>query len=224
MSDQETVIGNAQESGAAAGDKPADQAGTVIDNATPPEGSAPPAAPAEGEAPPAEGEDKLGDGDKATEGVPEAYEAFTVPEGAQLTDELKAYFEGVGKKLGLSQERAQAFVDEYFENAKANAEAALSALEEAHNAWVTEVKADKEFGGQDFDRNMQYVAKARDAFATPELLQLLNESRLGSHPEMVRLMYRVGKALSEDKFNPAGGATSDQARSVEDILYPTKAA
>jgi len=46
--------------------------------------------------------------------------------------------------------------------------------------------------------------KALDAFGTPELQTLLNESGLGNHPEIIRFMVRAGRAISQDTFVPAG--------------------
>ena len=37
-----------------------------------------------------------------------------------------------------------------------------------------------------------------DAFATPEFRQLLEQTGMGNHPEVIRTFYRAGKAISED--------------------------
>jgi hypothetical protein len=61
-----------------------------------------------------------------------------------------------------------------------------------------------------------------DAFGTPQLRELLNESRLGNNPEMIRFMYRAGKAISQDKFVAGGPARPDGARDPAKFLYPNQ--
>mgnify|MGYP000700477353 CR=1 FL=1 len=64
--------------------------------------------------------------------------------------------------------------------------------------------------------------KALDTFGTPEFRTLLNESGLGNHPEMIRMMFRAGKAISEDKFVPAGSGSPKGAKDAANALYPNQ--
>ena len=82
---------------------------------------------------------------------------------------------------------------------------------------------DKEFGGPALAENLSVAKKALDAFGTAELRTLLNESGLGNHPEIVRLFFRAGKAISEDRV--VTGSTG-QAKAgpksfsdLADVLY-----
>jgi hypothetical protein len=61
--------------------------------------------------------------------------------------------------------------------------------------------------------------KALDAFGTTELRSLLNESGLGNHPEVIRFMFRAGKAISEDSMvtGTKGEAKSAGPRSFNDL-------
>jgi hypothetical protein len=84
-------------------------------------------------------------------------------------------------------------------------------------------KQDKEFGGPALAENLSVAKKALDAFGTAELRTLLNESGLGNHPEIVRLFFRAGKAISEDRV--VTGSTG-QAKAgpksfsdLADVLY-----
>ena len=68
--------------------------------------------------------------------------------------------------------------------------------------------------------------KAVEQFGTPELRTLLDESGLGSHPEVVRFFYRAGKAIGDDNFVAAGrtappGGSSEQKHAA--TLYPNQA-
>ena len=89
-------------------------------------------------------------------------------------------------------------------------------------AWIEEVKADKEFGGNQLNANRAQVRKALDKFGTPELSTFLDASGLGDHPEVLRLLYRVGKRLGEDIFvsgAPAGTAGTTSPKRRADIMY-----
>ena len=72
--------------------------------------------------------------------------------------------------------------------------------------WAASAKTDKEFGGDKLAENLGIAKQARDQFATPELRKLLETSPLGNNPEVIRLFYRIGKAISSDTYVPGGKA------------------
>ena len=101
----------------------------------------------------------------------------------------------------------------------------IAALREG---WSESSKADNEFGGEKLAENLATAKKALDAFGSPELKQLLNESGLGNHPEVIRMMYRAGKSISEDTFvgaSQGSGAGKGQPKDFAgyaDALYSSK--
>ena len=97
--------------------------------------------------------------------------------------------------------------------------AALGAWGTAIRAgWFEASKSDKEFGGDKLEANLGIAKKALDTFGTPELNKLLVSTGLGNHPELIRLMFKAGKALSEDTF-VAGRERATAKQSLADILY-----
>ena len=88
-------------------------------------------------------------------------------------------------------------------------------LQAQRTEWREQAVADKDFGGDKLADNLAAARRARDAFASPELTQLLEQTGLGDHPEVIRLFVKTGKAMSEDGFvtGRAGGATRD-ARTI----------
>ena len=66
--------------------------------------------------------------------------------------------------------------------------------------WANQSKSDQEFGGESLDTNLEIAKQALNAFGTDALKSLLSESGLGNHPEIIRFMYRAGKAISEDSY------------------------
>lgn len=143
--------------------------------------------------------------------VPEAYE-FKMPDGVELDKAAADEFSAIAKEMGLNQEQAQKVADVGAKMAQRHAEAHARQVE----AWVGEVKADKEIGGDKLDENLGVARKALDAFGTPELRDLLNASGMGNHPAVIKAFYKVGKAISEDGFVKGSppGASTDPAKTM----------
>ncbi len=165
-----------------AGDPPAD----------PPVGDPPADPPADPNAPPEEKPEEK------PEGAPEAYAEFTAPEGVELDAETLDVFKAAAKELNLPQAKAQQFVDMAAALAQKQAAAFTSQIEQTTAEWRQSSMADPEFGGTKLGESLKVAAAARDKFATPELTKFLAESKLGDHPEVIRLFYKVGQAISED--------------------------
>ena len=127
--------------------------------------------------------------------APEKYE-FKAPEGKAFDAEVLARYSEVAKELNLSQEAAQRVLDEM---APKMAERQAAQIEAIRTGWAESSKSDKEFGGEKLPENLSVAKKALDQFGTAELRTLLNESGLGNHPEVIRFMFRAGKAISEDR-------------------------
>jgi hypothetical protein len=161
--------------------------------------------------------------------VPEKYADFKLPEGVTLEAEQLTELHSAAKELGLSQEAAQKLVDRTVKDRQATEASFVAkqqaAVKQAAVDWKTQTEADPEVGGAAIKENLAVAIKARDQFATPELTKMLNESGLGNHPEVVRFFFKVGKAMSEDKFTQGGkapaGVNPDAARAAR--MYPSMA-
>lgn len=148
--------------------------------------------------------------EKKPEGAPESYE-FKAPEGTQFDDAVIGAFSEVAKELNLPQDQAQKVLDKM---APVIAARQAEQFQAARTEWAEAAKTDKEFGGEKLTENLGTAKKALDALATPELRTLLEESGLGNHPEVIRVFYRAGKAISEDRFvaGQAGKTNQGDAR------------
>lgn len=153
--------------------------------------------------------------------APETYE-FKAPEGRVFDSEVIAEYSKVAKELNLSQEAAQRVLDAVGPKL---AERQAAQIEAVRNGWADNSKADKEFGGDKLTENLGVAKKALDQFGTAELRSLLNESGLGNHPEVIRFMYRAGKAISEDRIVTGSAATAKSGpksfADLADALYAT---
>ena len=135
---------------------------------------------------------------------------FKVPEGAQaFSPEELTSFKVLAKDLGLSQEAAQKLVD-FDSGRQGKASEALTAqLEEVSSQWRVLAENDKEFGGDKLKESLVNANKALEKFGSKELVSVFQDSRLGNHPEVIRFLVRIQKALGEDTFvtgSPANGA------------------
>lgn len=197
----------AQQTGTEGGDKPAE--GQQQQGQAQAEGGT---TPTEGEG---QGSDKP-EGDKP-QGAPEKYE-FTAPDGLKLDDGVMTEFAEVAKELNLPQDQAQKVIDKLAPKIAERQQAQFQeTLQGLRTQWAEQSRADKEFGGDNLAENLGTAKKALDTFASPEFRQLLNESGMGNHPEVIRTFMRVGKAISEDKL-----VTGTKAAKANDAraMYP----
>lgn len=186
---------------------PAPDTTPQVDPGAPPPTEPPAEPPAE---PGPETDPAEGDEPKEDQGAPEDYGAFTLPEGtavdqAALDAALPAF-----KDAKLTKAQAQTVVETYAKIQQQQAEAQAAQVK----AWAKAVTTDQEIGGAKWAENRAVIARARDAFATPELVQLMESTGLGSHPEIIKLFVKVGKAISDDG-HVIGGNPGPDPRSAE---------
>ena len=143
-------------------------------------------------------ESKTGESE-APEGAPEKYEFNSKVTDApnELDPEVLTAFGDVAKELNLPQEAAQKVLDKVAPVIQAKQ---AKVLEDVKAGWVSDSQADKEFGGENLNDNLEVAKTALDAFGNQALKSLLVETGFGNHPEIIRFMYRAGKAISEDSY------------------------
>lgn len=157
---------------------------------------------------------KAQDKGQQSEGAPERYE-FTAPDGQALDKAAIDAFAEAAKEAKLPQKQAQAIIDKV---APVLAQQQAQALKAVSEQWVNSSIADQEFGGEQIQANLGIAKKGMEQFASDGLKQLLSESQLGNHPEVIRMFYRIGKAMSEDRM-VTGRATKAPLESHADRLY-----
>lgn len=194
-------VGSEQPAATAAEASAADQ-GTILDQA---------AAPAEdvGHAEGSEGvseggEEKPSEGagekpeEKAPEGAPEKYEDFKMPEGMTLDGKVSEAFQGAAKELGLSQEKAQGFIDKL---APVLAQQSMERIKAISDGW-----REKSMKNEEIAKSLPDIARLRDKFAKdesgnidPDIAEFMN-SPMGNHPGCLKLLARAGRAFGEGSY------------------------
>lgn len=145
--------------------------------------------------------------------APEKYEFNTeVADAPQVLDAevVEAYGE-VAKELNLSQDAAQKVLDKMAPVIQAKQ---AKVLEGVKAEWGQQSSTDQEFGGEQLAGNLDVAKKSLDAFGTDALRSLLHESGLGNHPEVIRFMFRAGKAISEDSYVGSSQGAEGTSRSA----------
>ena len=182
------------------GDKPADKpAGDTKPDATKDDALTPEQKAAKA----AEDAKAAGDASKA----PEKYEAFTLPEGVTLAPDSEAKVIAAAKALNLPQEGAQQLATAAVEMQKSFVSAMDAKIADVRKGWEADSRADKEFGGDNFDVNLATANIAVKAFGSPAFRQLLKDSGVGSHPEFIRTFLNIGKSISQDTTVTGGDGT-----------------
>jgi hypothetical protein len=124
----------------------------------------------------------------------------------------------LAKDLKLPLDQAQKIADLGQKQAQRWLQAQEQAIQDATAQWVEQVKTDKELGGEALNANLATAKTALTRFGSPELTKLLDESRLGNHPEVIRFFHRVGKAIGDDSLVP-GGRTTNRPANPAQRLY-----
>lgn len=123
------------------------------------------------------------------------------------------------KERGFSQEHAQVLLDRENEAVSGFAKKQVDDLKKKAEVWVSEVKNDAELGGDGFNKNIEMAKRVVSRFGSDSLKKTLDDTGLGSHPELVRFVARIGKAMSEDQLvipSHSGGAGK---KNLADVLY-----
>lgn len=153
-------------------------------------------------------------GEEGAGGAPESY-TVTVPEGMTVDQGLVDNLTPVLQKHKVTQEAFQEIADIYSKHLQTQKSEQTKALADelatTRQEWKEEVKKDH---GKALDEVLSYCARAIDQIGTPRLREFLDDTGLGDHPDMVKILYRAGKLLSEDPLvdpdiNTPGGGTQD---------------
>ncbi len=136
---------------------------------------------------------------EALEGAPDKYEFNSKVADApnELDPEVLNAFGDVAKELDLPQKDAQKVLDKVAPVMQARQ---AKVIEQAKLDWANASQSDTEFGGENLNQNLDIAKQSLNSFGTDALKSLLQESGLGNHPEMIRFMYRAGKAIGEDSY------------------------
>lgn len=132
---------------------------------------------------------------KELQGRPKSLEDYKVPEG--ITTEDAQWFREKAFKLGLSNNDALELMAGYVETSKAASEASLKIQEARHQENIMALQ--KEWGAA-FDQRIALAKEGALAVGGEELINILGEAGLGTHPTVIKALANIGKSLKEDSI------------------------
>lgn len=168
--------------------------------------------------------------------APDKYEGLKLPDKITVDPALVERTAATARTLGLSQEKAQGFVDFVAQEAARETAAALSAYtpptkenpdggakwKEQNEAWRAASLADKELGDGKPDQlkaASDLATKVLARFGDPESIEFV-DSLLGSNPAALRILVRIGKAMGEKALVKPSGDSTPGGKSDVEVFYP----
>lgn len=147
-----------------------------------------------------------------------------LPDGSNLDASYLEQTKALAKELGLSQEAAQKLVERDSGLLSSVSERNAVQVREKTEQWAKDAQADKEIGGGNFQSSVTDARTALDRFGSPEFKNMLNQSGVGNHPELIRILARVGKAMREDKMVTTSSQPARAQKSFAEAFYPSMSA
>lgn len=168
-------------------------------------------------------EDAKKAGDKSKAGAPEKYD-LKFPEGVVADEAALAELTPILKAANVSNEVAQKLVDLQIKREQAADAARAKAWEDAQADWQKTQLADPEYGGSEekLKENLGDARTFMKAFASPALIEYLDNTGFGDHPELVRMAVKAGKAMREGGVDGGRLPVGEKPKSPADVLYDKK--
>lgn len=173
--------------------------------------------------------DKAGDkvGDKADDktdagkgAAPVEYK-LSLPKDSLLDASRVDEIVSDAKERGLSNEAAQENLNRESGAVARFQEAQSEEVEGIRKDWVEETKADKEIGGEKLKETQELAQRVFTRFGNEALKDIFEETGFGDHPEWVRFVSRIGKAMADDQLEMPGSQAKGGKKSAEELLYPS---
>ncbi len=163
------------------------------------------------------------DGDSDADGSEVVYEKPDISdimgEGSEFDDELFDKMTARFKGLKASQEEVNEITREYAQHIKDAAvnhqKNLMAKYNEIKDDWRKESM--EEFK-TDFKKTLKSSGTAIKKFGSQELVDLLNDTGVGNHKEVIKCFAKIGKYFVEDGVVDGEASTKG---STEDVLYPS---
>lgn len=145
-------------------------------------------------------------------------EALKLPEGMLVPKELLPEIISSSKTLVEAQAR--------LEQANAVYKSGLQRLEAQNQSWISELKADQELGGQNWDESVSLYNKGVKRLFGEKFVEQLRNAKLDAMPEFVRGVVRAERLANPKPMVPgtpeAPKATTDNMAPWEKTYGPDK--
>lgn len=162
-------------------------------------------------------------GATTTQETPKPDYVLTLPEGSPLTPEELASTQKEAKEAGLPEAKAKEMLQSKDQTARAAqtrlVEQQQKAFDDTKTQWKEQLAKDPDMGGDKLAETTILASRAFQTLASPQLQVWAEKTGLGSYPEFVRLMARVGRLIGEDRLIRGSVDTPPAQKSREETLY-----
>jgi hypothetical protein len=140
---------------------------------------------------------------RAKLGVPSTPDEYEIqrpelPEGFTWNETQEKQFKGIAHAIGLTPAQVQKIIEFEGQRQLALADTVTQVQAEARAKGEAELR--KAWGPAQYDRNMALAKTALRRFGSEALVEHVETSGVGNHPEFIRFMTKIGEQLLEDGF------------------------
>lgn len=147
-----------------------------------------------------------------------------LPDGAAIDQKHLDALAIYAKEHGFSQKQADALVARDNALVAGGRQAQAKQIEDAQTKWEADALADVAIASGDTAKLTAFVEVAQKPlakFATPEFRAFLETSKLGSHPEALKFLNAIGRAMGEDNpLSTSATAKATRPKTLAEVLYP----
>lgn len=142
------------------------------------------------------------------------------PEGFTVADDVRDSFLATMNNAELTPAaRAQALVDIQAKMASDWAASQEKAWVDAQEAWATEVRNDKDIGGDKLAPALGQISQLIDKYGSPELREVFTVTNAGNNIHMVKFLANIAKDFGEG--GPVSGAPAQPEVALANKLFPS---
>lgn len=152
--------------------------------------------------------------------IPEKYD-LKLPEGSRLDADHLETLSALAKERKLTNAEAQDILERDHAVLSAFEDRQRQEAEVMKDEWAKAALSDKEYGGEKYKESITLAKRVIDQFGSNALKEQLNRSGLGNHPELIRLMVRIGKEISAGSLVVSKGEKPPE-KTAGEIFYGSK--
>lgn len=144
---------------------------------------------------------------------------ISLPQNAFISEKDFNAFKEYAKEQGLTNKQAQALLEKQNEQLGQFVESQIEAYKEKIANYETAVKSDKEIGGANFNKSITLAKRVLEKYGNESLKAELDQSGFGSHPEVIRLLSKIGQAIGDDTLIAPKAPAAPKPKSLAETLY-----
>ena len=88
-----------------------------------------------------------------------------------------------------------------------------------HQRWVFAAQTDPQYGGPMFAANLNLAKQVLQRYGSKELVEFFNKTGVGSHPEVIRLLWNMGMDRSKGP-TANDNLQAKRPKTIGELFYP----